>query len=351
MTNDVNLEIFELSTDVQFEDNVIKTTNSNSNLELRAAGSGKVFLQELDFTQDTIGVVGSGVDSTLLNITISPTENLIIDSTAALLLPRGTTSQRVITTDTFLDGGSATVTGATLDGGLASTVFGSSDTIYNSGGAVLVSTGNLGDIRFNTDDNVFEGTGSSSTVTFNGVYSTNRLTSVTADPTSNNIRFIIDGAVSPLDSSNLVGEVTGDSLIIHGLQVDDILLDNNTITTNVSNSDLDLATSGTGKLVLDDLSLKDNVIKDNDNNLIIKHTGFGHAKVAGTFGVVIPSGTTAQQPEESTPPEIGDTRWNTDTDLLETWDGTEYVVSTGTQAAISQSEFDDLLLEYTIIFG
>jgi len=73
--------------------------------------------------------------------------------------------------------------------------------------------------------------------------------------------------------------------------------------------------------------------------------------MAGTFGVVVPYGTTAQQPEDSTPPQIGDTRWNTDDSQLETWDGTQYVVSTGTQSAITQNEFDDLLLEYTIIFG
>jgi len=301
---DVAFEEIELSTDIQFEDNYITTTNSNSDLELRAAGSGKVFLQELDFKQNTIGVVGSGVDSTLLNITLAPSEDLVVNSTSALTLPIGDSLDRKNV---------------------------------------------VGDIRFNNFDNIFEGTGTTgNTVSLDGVYSSNRLTSVTADPTSNNIRFVINGAASLLDSSNLVGEVTGEGLTIHGLQVDDILLDNNTITTNVSNSDLDLAANGTGELVLDNLSLKDNVIKDNQNNLIIKHTRFGHAKVAGTFGVVIPSGTTVTPIPD---PQIGDTRWNTINNVLETWNGTQYVVATGTQAAISQSEFDDLLLEYTIIFG
>ena len=301
VANSVDLEIIKLSTDVQFEDNVIKTTNSNSNLELRTNGTGRTYLQNIGIIEDTITTRHG--DSTLADLTIAPTENLIVASTGSLQLPSGDSLDR-------------------------------KDII--------------GDIRFNTDDNVFEGTGSSSTATFNGVYSTNRLTSVTADPTSNNIRFIIDGAVSPLDSSSLVGEVTGEGLIIHGLQVDDILLDNNTITTNVSNSDLDLVTNGTGELVLNDLSFKNNFVKDNGNNLIIKHTRFGHAKAAGTFGVVVPSGTTVTPTPD---PQTGDTRWNTTNNVLETWNGTEYVVATGTQAAISQSEFDDLLLEYTIIFG
>jgi hypothetical protein len=346
VANSVDLEVIELSTDVQFEDNVITTTNSNSNLELRAAGTGSVYLQEIEITNSSLSTTATP-DSTLTNITFAPTEDLFINSDSALLLPKGTTLQRIISQDEFLDGGIALNSGTILDGGDAATVFGAGDTIYNSGGAVLLSSGNIGDIRFNTDDNVFEGT-SSSTITFNGVYSTDRQTSVTADPTSNNIRFVVNGSASPLDSSSLVGEVTGEGLTIHSVQVDDIFLDNNIITTNVSNSDLDLAANGTGELVLDDLSLKDNIIKNNGNNLVIKHTGFGHAKMAGTYGVVVPNGTTVTPTPD---PQIGDTRWNTSDNQLETWNGTQYVVATGTQAAITQDEFDDLLLEYTIIFG
>jgi hypothetical protein len=70
--------------------------------------------------------------------------------------------------------------------------------------------------------------------------------------------------------------------------------------------------------------------------------------MAGTYGVVVPFGTTVTPTPD---PQIGDTRWNTSDNQLETWNGTQYVVATGTQAAITQNEFDDLLLEYTIIFG
>jgi hypothetical protein len=37
--------------------------------------------------------------------------------------------------------------------------------------------------------------------------------------------------------------------------------------------------------------------------------------------------------------------------LLETWDGATYVTSAGVAAAITAEEFDDLLLEFTLIFG
>ena len=347
VANSVDLEIIDLSTDIQFEDNVITTTNSNSNLELRTAGTGSVYLQNIEVTQSSIST-RANIDSTTSSITIAPTENLIVNSTTSLQLPIGLTAQRIVSQDTFLDGGAAINSASILNGGDANTVFGASDTIYNSGASLLTSSGNIGDIRFNTSDNVFESTGESGTLTFGGIYSANRQTSVTADPTSNTIRFVVNGASTPLDSSSLVGEVTGDGLTIHGLQTDDVLLDNNIIRTTVSNSDLDLRANGTGSLVLDDLTLSGNTIKDNANNLIVKSTGFGHAKISGTYGVVVPLGTTIVP---SPAPLLGDTRWNTTTNLLETWDGTEYVTSAGVAEAISRQEFDDLLLEFTLIFG
>ena len=302
----VDLELVETSTDIQFFDNVITTTNTNSNLELRANGTGSVQLQQLEITGDTIGTRAS-VDSTLSDITIAPAENLNIDATSALLLSKGTT---------------------------------------------LDAKNTQGDIRFNTTDNTFEGT-SIGRVGFGGVYSDNRLTSVTADPTSDNIRFIIDGASSPLDSTSLVGEITGSGLTIHGLQVDDVLFDTNIVSTNVSNSNLDLVADGTGELVLNDISLKDNQIKNSGNNLIIQSTDAGKVKFGGTFGVAVPFGTTGERPAGlgQPDPQIGDTRWNTTTGLLEIYDGQNYITAAGEATAITPQEFDDLLLEYTLIFG
>jgi cytoskeletal protein CcmA (bactofilin family) len=298
--NDVSFEEIELSTDVQFEDNYITTTNSNSNLELRAAGNGGVFFDNIEAKNNTLQTIGDS--SYNEDIVFAPAENLSITSNSALTIPVGTTEDRLNL---------------------------------------------LGDIRFNTDGNLFEGFGTTS-ITLNGVYSADRLTSLTADQTSNNIRMIINGAVDPLDSTSLVGEVTGEGLFIHAVQVEEININNNLIQTTNSNADLELRANGTGELVVDDISLYQNNIKDNGNNLIIKNTGFGHTKFNGTFGIVVPSGGTVTP---SPAPQVGDTRWNTSDGQLETWDGTKYVVATGSQTAISQSDFDDLLLEYTIIFG
>ena len=306
ISNLVSAEEFKASNGILIYDNVITATSPN--IELRTAGTGSVYLEDLEITNTFIGTLAN-IDSTSTDITFSPTESLVINANTSLELPIGSTAS---------------------------------------------SLGNLGDIRFNTDDNLFEGTGSNnSTVTFGGgVYSSDRQTSITADPTSNNIRFIIDGSASLLDSSSLVSEITGEGLTVNAMQVDDILLDDNTITTNVSTSNLDLAANGTGELVLDDINLKGNLIKDNGSSIIIKQSGYGTAKFTGP-GVTIPYGSTAERPAGLGQPDplLGDTRWNTTTDVLEVWDGTQYVSAQGSSAAITPQEFDDLLLEFTLIFG
>ena len=346
-----NAEIFDISGQIIIQDNFITTTESNSDLDLRAAGTGSTTLNNIFINANTLGTT---LDS--LPLRLAPTENLILTSTSALQIPVGTTAQRVEApadeVDEFLDGGVALNSGNILDGGNANTIFGSGDIIYNSGGAILVRAGNVGEIRFNTDDAVFEGT-SNETITFGGVYSSDRQTSVTADPNSNNIRFIVEGAENPLDSASLVGEVTGSGLSIHGVQVDDISINNNIISPT-ADLDLILDSSITNELDIDNISIIGNSINNlsiDSSNIVFKQTGFGKSKVSGTFGVVIPSGTTAQQPEDSTPPEVGDTRWNTDNTVLETWDGDQYVVAAGTADAIGPAEFDNLLLEYTLALG
>lgn len=285
-----SLDELESSTDIQIFDNVITTTNSNSDLELRANGTGSVNIADSYFTANIL----STIDSTLV---IDTPNNATINSNKALALPTGTTEQRIV-------------------------------------------TGNPGDIRFNTDDSIFEGFGNA-VISFGGVYSDNRLTNVVAHPTNDSVILTVN--------NSQVGIVDSNGLNITGIQVEDIRIQNNLITTNVSNSDLELTGSGTGELVFDDISIKNNLIKNNSvSGLTFANTGFGSVKFNGTYGVVVPFGNTASQPVTA---EVGDTRWNTDTALLETWDGNQYITSAGLSTAITEEEYNDLLLEYTLIFG
>lgn len=285
------LEVLESSTDIQIFDNVITTTNSNSNLELRTNGTGDIELEALKFNTSTI-------QTDTANITISANDTVIISATGAVKIPVGTTLQQ---------------------------------------------TNTVGDLRFNSTDNVFEARGQTSTITFNGVYSSDRRTSVLAHPTNNTLLFAVN--------QTPVGTIAATGLTIHGLQTDDILFNNNRISTTVSNSDLELRADGTGELVIDNLSIKDNFIKNSNTPITIASTGFGYSKLATTVGVVFPTGTEAERPAVETPPQTGDTRFNTTDEILEVWDGSTYIAAAGTSSTISESEFNDLVLEYTLILG
>jgi hypothetical protein len=283
------LSVLESSTDIQIFNNVITTTNSNSDLELRASGTGSIWLQQLAFNTNTVSTASA-------NITLSPLENVEIFSTGAVILPKGSTLQRTNTT---------------------------------------------GDIRFNTDADVFEAHGLASTITFNGVYSSDRRTRVLAHPTNDTLLFTVN--------QTQVGLISNDAFSLPKLQVNNLSLDNNIIASIAPNSDIELQFNGTGELVIDNLSIKDNLIKNNGATLVLASTGFGYSKIATTNGAVFPTGTVAQRPVND--PELGDTRFNTDDEVLEVWDGSTYIVAAGTSATISAAEFNDLVLEYTLILG
>ena len=85
-----------------------------------------------------------------------------------------------------------------------------------------------------------------------------------------------------------------------------------------------------------------------NTGLIFTPTGFGYEKVTGSGGFVIPFGDNANRWPA---PELGDTRWNTDSKTLETWTGTSYTQSAGTGGTLTEEEMNDLALEYTIILG
>jgi hypothetical protein len=287
INNNFSFEDFELSSNVTLFDNVITTTESNSNLELRTIDSSNIELQNILINSSTIS---SRTD----DINIESNSLVNITSSNALIIPTGDTSERQI---------------------------------INSS------------IRFNTTDNIFEGyNNNSKVISFNGVYSSNRRTSVLAD--SDSINFI--------NNNSSTGSVNSTGILIHGLEVDDITIQNNNIRTSLSNSDLELRANGTGNLIIDDIEISSNLIINNSGGaLVIGNTLYGNTQFVGP-AVKLPSGTTAEQPVA---PEVGTTRWNTDNDILEVWDGSTFITSAGTTATISQDEMDDLILEYTLIFG
>ena len=300
INDSVALEEFESSSDIKVFDNVITTTNSNSNLELRAIGTGSVYLQNLEIHDGSIETTAS-IDSSLPTITFDVTDVLDITGTGAVKLPVGDISQR---------------------------------------------NGVTGEIRFNSEQQIFEGY-STTNIGLGGVRSSDNKTSVTAHPTNNTIIFTVNNSI--------VGTADITGLNLNGLQVEDILINSNEIKTNVTNSDLELVADGTGALITDAIRLKGNTISNIgmedstvNNNIRIGGTGKQYVQFVGDHAVKFPSGDTLSRPQF---PALGQTRHNTDTNELETWIGTEWKSSAGQFDNISAEEMENEAFIQTLIYG
>lgn len=290
---------------ILIRDNFITTTESNSNLELRAQSAGGIIIDEtFKVTNSTISNnLLSGTDSQR-SIIFTPMPGKIVEvsSTEAIKVPIGTNATRTLST---------------------------------------------GELRFNNSAGLYEGSLSGVTLSLNGLYDLDRNTYITAELTpgfnDNIIRMVANGVT--------VADISSDRVRANQFTVDEITFNANTISTFNSNADIELQTSGTGVL-----SLNNNFIIDNSSitNTIsgaettIVPLGTGYVKFDGTGALRIPYGTDAERPS-SVP--VGSTRYNTDQGYLEIWNGSAWVTSTGSGPAITSAIMEDLSDVYALIFG
>ena len=279
------------SSQIVIDDNFITTSLSNSDLELRANGTGGIQIQDdMLFNQNVISTTQD------LNFTVGG--NLNITSNSALLLSNGDDLQRV--------------------------------------------NNAAGNIRFSTQDNVFEGYGIAP-IGFGGVYSADRRTNIFAHPTNDTINITVNNLA--------VGQVNSGGIEIHGLQTDDVNINANVISTSVSNSDLELVRNGLGRIVVGDTIFKNNQIINNNpsSGLILTNTANGYVKFAGTGAVSFPSGNNTT--ERGTANQIGDARWNETDGYMEVWDGTNWITAQGGGETVTQAFMEELLGEWSLILG
>lgn len=198
-----------------------------------------------------------------------------------------------------------------------------------------------GNIRYNTETDLFEGY-STANLGFGGIYSDDRKTNITATNYSNEIILTVNDTE--------IGRLTPTSLELRGLSDGDILFNSNVIKTTLSNSDLELKrTTPTNVVNIDDLNLLNNSITNASNNpFTIATTNRGFVKFNSATGLVIPFGTTAEQPLT---PEVGETRWNTDETYLETWNGTVWQRSAGEGESVTDEVLKELVDIYTLVLG
>jgi hypothetical protein len=274
--------------DITISGNRIETTLTDSNLLLSGNGTGNTRLEGLLFGNNSI-------TSTVLNSNIvlapSSNSNLVIASSTAFRVPRTT-----------------------------------------------VTLNRTGEIRFNTSTGLFDGF-STALVGFGGVYSADRQTSLLAHPTNNTIIFRADNvATTVIDSTGL----TTNALHSDGLQ-----LDNNTITA-IGSNDLILVADGVN---VQNLTINDNTISPStlNSNLELGATGAaGYIQFTGTGALEFPVGDNASRPLA---PVVGNTRFNPEVQYTEVWSGTAWIPVTGVGELSTFEYANEQTTLWSIILG
>ncbi len=122
----------------------------------------------------------------------------------------------------------------------------------------------------------------------------------------------------------------------------------NSILATQNNNDL-IINPDTGRNNFEDIRIEDSKIINLLNTpLTLTSTGIGYYRFQGTNGFVLPAGNTSQRPVT---PEIGDTRWNTELQYLECFDGSVYITAIGPGDTIEVQDMEDLGNIYTLMLG
>ena len=285
----------EFSTgDIVIRENFITTTNSNSDLQLRAAGTGNVVIDDIS--------IDSNIISSTADMVLTPGSGVVeIDGTGALTLPIGNDAAR--------------------------------------------PTPTAGQIRFNSEQTRFEGYNGSNWIKLDGLQDLDGNTRITAELTpganDNTIRYYINGAV--------VADMNASRFNTNRVTVDDIEIDGNVISSITTNTDLEFKANGTGLVKFENLGFTDSTIKNtvNDAVTVFENTGDGYVKFDGTQGVVLPVGGNATRPTGVQ----GMIRFNTDDSRVELYDGTSWVSVAGASGGISFAQAEEIAIEKVLIFG
>ena len=285
--------------DIEINDNYIRTTTSNADLELRASGTGSIKIDDIAIKDNIIEV------TTANDLILKPTGTgkVNVDSTTSFRIPRGTTAERP-------------------------------------------SPAYAGMIRFNTELNQYEGYNGTAWLVLNGVYDQDGDTYIAPEvtPGANDNRFYFYAGGS------LIAELDSTSLDVTRVDVDDIRIDGNTIQTITSDTDLEFQPQGTGRVKIGNFAISNNAITNivADSISTISQTGNGYFKIEGTNGVVIPSGSSFEKPAYAV---LGMTRFSTTAGQVEIYNGTAWVSVAGAAGPVTIETAIDSAITYALTLG
>lgn len=272
-----------------FENNTITPNASDGNINFVSTGSGKVKVDDLSFKSN---IVASETGDLIFN----PSTHVEVSATSDLRIPSGETAQRPAT---------------------------------------------LGGIRYNTNINAFEGTSTTGSVSLQGIYDSDRDTYLNLS--NNQFNFVTAGQTNHT--------LNGILLESGGFSSDHkFSIDGNVISTDEQDGSFQLKSNGTGKTVINDLQFQASDLYNNTNsNFIFNLTntsGNGYLKIQNVNGMVPPLGNDAQRPSS---PELGTTRYNTQREYVETWNGSNWINAAGEVESILTQDVEELAYVFNLI--
>ena len=345
---------------IDIDNNVITTTDSNSDLELRAAAGGRIYASygNVAITND-LRVNGTTTTSIINNSGVVYSDMF---KTADLIISQNYITSQPNTNIKFIAAGLGNVVlpKITFDANaIKATTLNNNIDLTVSAGSVIIpatdalkipvgttankSTNTVGDIRLDTTDTLFTGW-NGARVTFGGLFSTDRRTTVLAHPTNNSINFVTN--------TNATMSLTASGLTVNALLVNsDLQIIGTTISSTVSGSNITLTPNNDGYLKLGNIRIDTNNIQnvDTSSNIILENTGGGYVKFGGTGGIAIPAGTELTRPAS---PETGNFRFNTNLSTAEVFNGIDYVSLSGTSnALLTAEEITEITNLFSLVLG
>ena len=352
---DSNSKIDVINIDnITIDGNTITSTDTNGNIELTANGTGTIELNSVvNFSGSTTftGLLnadgGIAVDTnkftvadTTGNTLIAGTLGVTGESTLASAIISDLTDNRVViagASGAVEDDANFTFDGTTLTVGATTITQASGNTLV--GGTLetqALATLNTAVVENLTDNRiVIAGSTSNleddSNFTFDGTTfkvgttSTDKFTVVQASGNT-----LIAGTLGVSGESTLasaiVSDLTDNRIVIAGASgaIEDdgnLTFDGSTFTVTAAAQITGVATV-TGQLNVDNIRVDGNTISttDTNGNIVLTPNGTGYVTISGTNGLVIPSGTNLQQ----APTVTGAIRYNSDNTQFEGYSGTNW---------------------------
>lgn len=175
-------------------------------------------------------------------------------------------------------------------------------------------------------------------ISFKGsnIFSSNNARDITIRTTAGQTQSLVSGGLS---FETAIDEIDG------GFSLDptSFILDGGLASTAFTNADIVF----NGFIPITESNFNNNTQNTHNPAYSLYSTGDGYIRFAGTNGIVIPSGTTAERNTEI----LGTTRFNTESGYLEIYNGTFWQNAIGVVALATQQDIEDDSVIYDLMLG